>query len=79
MTLGATTDELLPTEAPSAEELARWQLLPREKQVSRLEEATHQSFTSDISTRDIDEITDSVEERKNERNERLSSLLRGSQ
>ncbi len=48
--------ELMPSAAPSEEEIARWLALPREERERRVQRALEIGFSSGVSTRSIDEI-----------------------
>lgn len=56
-------DDIMPSAAPSDDEIRRWQVLPRDEQHRRLQKAIDAGFNSGISTRSIDEIISDAHQR----------------
>ncbi len=49
-------DDIMPSAAPTDDEIRRWQALPVEEQRKRLEKAVLDGFNSGISDRSIEDI-----------------------
>jgi len=49
-------DDIMPSAAPTEDEIRRWQALPRDEQLKRLRQAIDAGFDSGVSTRSIDDI-----------------------
>jgi len=49
-------EAIVPSAAPTAADLARWQAAPRPEQVRGAEDAIRDGFASGVSERDIDDI-----------------------
>lgn len=55
-----TIDDIMPSAAPSEEDIRRWQALPEDEQKKRLQKAIEDGFNSGISNRTVDEIWESA-------------------
>lgn len=55
-----TLDDVMPSATPSAEEIRRWQALPRDEQLARMKSALSRAADGPRSARTMQDIKDSA-------------------
>ncbi|MEO0731075.1 MAG: hypothetical protein AAFY64_11890 [Pseudomonadota bacterium] len=56
-------DDIMPSAAPTEDEIRRWQALPRDEQLKRMQRAIDEGLASGISERSMDDIKAAAEAR----------------
>ncbi len=56
-------DDIMPSAAPSEDEIRRWNALPRDEQLKRMQQAVTEGMQSGISDRSMDDIKAAARER----------------
>lgn len=56
-------DDIMPSATPTEDEIRRWQALPRDEQLKRMQNALDAAFASGISERTMDDIKAAARER----------------
>ncbi|MEO0792898.1 MAG: hypothetical protein AAFY27_10180 [Pseudomonadota bacterium] len=56
-------DDIMPSATPTEDEIRRWQALPRDEQLKRMQNALDAAFASGISARTMDDIKAAARER----------------
>jgi hypothetical protein len=56
-------DDIMPSATPTEDEIRRWQALPRDEQLKRMQQALDAAFESGISERTMDDIKAAARER----------------
>lgn len=56
-------DDIMPSATPTEDEIRRWQALPRDEQLKRMQQALDEAFASGLSERTMDDIMATARER----------------